>query len=655
MAVVTVNPGDSIQDAVRGLVNGGEVRLLPGVHPRGFALYDRAYPADSPLVVSAEPGARVVGPAGTLGEVIGLEGCGNVVLRGLDVSGARRLARKGAGVRVVECTGVTVENCDLHENSHWGLFAGFVHHLTVRGCAIWGQREEHGLYVSNSSRDILIAGNAVRDNFGSGIHFNGDQSNTPSRPGFEHTGMVERVAVADNIVERNARMGGAGVNMDGVTDAVVWDNVVTDNVRANLAVFRYGGSEPCSRLTFFRNHWREEADLDGGSRVSLAFRGGADLIAFWGNLIECRRVDYPFSLVQYPDVGSRRVWIDWNRYAPAGFFGVREDQERDRDSFADWQRRGYDRNGVEGEGGFPDAPPPPVIPLPDYAGRVVSVSCPRELPFARAARVTVTAQNKGRLPWPKGGPLRLATADDNLFLGTNRLAPVADVPPGGTGEFAADVLPVIGGTYPLHFVVEGSHHLPRDVAAIDFRVTAPAEPTPVPVPPPPGPWADVVGALGWVLGERGHAAHAIGAYADPQKVLFRGIPAATVSLAALVRIDAPLDGDDTDGNPVHRAGLLVGAVASAGTNFLVTPRGVQWLRDGVQWSVPVPFTPELGRWYAMRVEVLPDTSARGKLWSPGDPEPSVWRVCPWPVGIGRCGYNGGCAAASFRPLGGGGA
>jgi parallel beta-helix repeat protein len=151
-----------------------------------------------------------------------------------------------AGVRIDNSNHVTVRNCTFANNGKWGLFTDFSDYTTVEDSEAYGSVDEHGIYISNSSDSPTIRGNSLHNNHGCGLHMNGDIS-------MGGDGIISYAVVENNIVYENGVGGGSGINMDGVTDSIVRNNLLYNNHSMGITLFAIDAAEGSSRNRVYNN------------------------------------------------------------------------------------------------------------------------------------------------------------------------------------------------------------------------------------------------------------------------------------------------------------------------------------------------------------------------------------------------------------------
>ena len=214
-AASTVGPGDT-------------VHVLDGSY-QGFYLETSGTPGH-PITFKAEGTAvRITADNGTTPDGINLEGASHVIVDGFVVNDRSR-----AGIRTVLGSFVTIRNCRCGHNGRWGILTGFVDDLLIENNETHHSQAEHGIYASNSGDRPVIRGNLVHDNHANGIHMNGDAS-------LGGDGIISNALVERNVVHGNGAGGGSGINMDGVTDSVVQNNLLYDNHASGISLYRIDG------------------------------------------------------------------------------------------------------------------------------------------------------------------------------------------------------------------------------------------------------------------------------------------------------------------------------------------------------------------------------------------------------------------------------
>lgn len=164
-----------------------------------------------------------------------------IVVDGLRASNANR-----AAVRIDQSHHVTVRNGVFANNGTWGIFTDFSDDTLLEDNTCSGSVGEHGIYVSNSSDRPIVRGNHLFGNSRAGLHMNGDLS--AGGDGIISGGLVE-----NNVIHGNGVGGGAGINMDGVHDTIVRNNLLYDNHATGIVAFREDGAQGPRGLQVLHN------------------------------------------------------------------------------------------------------------------------------------------------------------------------------------------------------------------------------------------------------------------------------------------------------------------------------------------------------------------------------------------------------------------
>ena len=243
----TAAPWRTLQRAANVVGAGDRVNVRPGTYAGFHLTEEHGGAAGNPVEFIAQPGVIVTQRNATTLDGINLEGASHVVIDGFEVTGPMR-----AGVRAVLGEFVTVRNVHAHDNDRWGIFTGFVDDLLIENNQTSGSRAEHGIYVSNSGDRPVLRGNISWGNHGAGIHMNGDLSEGGD-------GVISDALVSGNVIYGNAANlgggfgGGSGINMDGVQDSRVENNLLFDNHASGISLYRIDGGEGSSGNTIVNN------------------------------------------------------------------------------------------------------------------------------------------------------------------------------------------------------------------------------------------------------------------------------------------------------------------------------------------------------------------------------------------------------------------
>jgi parallel beta-helix repeat protein len=164
-----------------------------------------------------------------------------VVIDGFEVKDQPR-----AGIRAAVSDFITIKNNYCHNNYRWGIFTGFTDDLTLENNTCSYSEDEHGIYVSNSSDRPIIRSNHSFNNNGCGIHMNGDIS-------MGGDGIISNAIVEGNIIHDNGYGGGSAINMDGVQDSEIFNNLIYNNHATGIAMYQIDGGDASKNNKVYNN------------------------------------------------------------------------------------------------------------------------------------------------------------------------------------------------------------------------------------------------------------------------------------------------------------------------------------------------------------------------------------------------------------------
>jgi parallel beta-helix repeat protein len=240
-------PWRTLQHAANVVGPGDRVTVRPGNYT-GFDLR-RSGTASAPITFFAEPGvlinvaSQVRQKDGVYLDGINLEGASYIAIDGFNVTGMPEAGVRSVGLSSNFAKFVTVRNVTATNNGKWGIFTGHVNDLLIENNRTSGSIEEHGIYVSNSGDRPVIRNNESFNNHGCGIHMNGDLSQGGD-------GIISNALVSGNRIHNNAIPnatypmlgGGSGINMDGVQNSRIENNLLYNNHASGISLYSIDGA-----------------------------------------------------------------------------------------------------------------------------------------------------------------------------------------------------------------------------------------------------------------------------------------------------------------------------------------------------------------------------------------------------------------------------
>lgn len=229
------------------------------------------------ITLQAAPGASVritaPGPRNKHSSNIEIEtweGAGTVaywIIEGLEVSGAPSWGIDMRGNETTHSHHLVVRGNLVHHNGvssgRTGIFTAFVDDVLIENNESYSNGE-HGIYTSNSGDRPTIRGNRLHHNVGCGVHMNGDAS-------MDGDGTISNGVIEQNVIYENGTAGGSAINMDGVRDTLVRNNLLYQNHAGGIAIFQQDGAI-CSQNNRVLNNTIVMAS-DGRWAVNIADAG----------------------------------------------------------------------------------------------------------------------------------------------------------------------------------------------------------------------------------------------------------------------------------------------------------------------------------------------------------------------------------------------
>ncbi len=234
------------------------------------------------------------------------------------------------GIRAVYANHITIRlnECD---SCYRGIFTGYTDDILVEQNICTRSHGEHGIYISNNSDRAVVRHNSCSYNKASGIQFNPDLSS--GAPGYS-----EDAVITHNIVFENKR--GAGLNLQGLSRAIVANNLIYNNHEASgITLFHGDASKGCTDVRVYHNTILVPSDgrwgihiIDDAERIELLNNVILNLHA-WKGAIALQKNSYI----------QKNISSDFN-YVSDKFC---ETDDGCSKSLAFWQSLGYDLHSLK--------------------------------------------------------------------------------------------------------------------------------------------------------------------------------------------------------------------------------------------------------------------------------------------------------------------
>ena len=171
----------------------------------------------------------------------------HIKLTGFVIKGAPR-----AAIRINNSHNITVENNHLSKSGTWGIFTNHSNYFAASNNIILGPAKQHGIYHSNSGDNVKLIANFIKDFNGCGIHINGDLT-MGGASGVTGDGVISNVEIAQNYISGNGLVGGSAINLDGVENANIINNIMIKNKAAGISIFKADGGAGSAHVNVTSN------------------------------------------------------------------------------------------------------------------------------------------------------------------------------------------------------------------------------------------------------------------------------------------------------------------------------------------------------------------------------------------------------------------
>ena len=262
-------PWPTPQYAANRVRAGDSVIILDGKY-LPFRI-DRGGSPEKPIVFKAanRHGAYVEGSSKEGGRNAGIHVLADyIVIDGFRVTGTGKIGVGERGIRVSGAhndvrQGNMVRNC-LVRNAGWnGITTSFAEGVVIEYNDVADTQEQHGIYVANSADNPVIRGNTLHKNRMAGLHMNGDLS-------IGGDGEIRNALIEGNVIHNNGH-GSSAINMDGVTNSTVRNNLLYNNANQGIACFKGDGATASYNNKIVNN----TVIMPPGSSHALRFKHGS--------------------------------------------------------------------------------------------------------------------------------------------------------------------------------------------------------------------------------------------------------------------------------------------------------------------------------------------------------------------------------------------
>lgn len=233
----------SIQAAVNAARPGDTVLVYDGTY-QGFRVSSSGT-SSSRITIMAQGSSALISQANSSGEGITISNASYVTIDGFSISGM-----SGYGLATHDASptnpmhGLIIRNNIVRNSGSTNIYLSEVADSLVEGNSASGSATSHGIYLANGGSDnTILKGNRCFSNAKNGIHLNGDLS-------VGGDGLHKGITIDGNIVFGNTDN---GLDIDGMQDSVIKNNLVYGNGRNALRVFQIDAAAGPKNLKVVNN------------------------------------------------------------------------------------------------------------------------------------------------------------------------------------------------------------------------------------------------------------------------------------------------------------------------------------------------------------------------------------------------------------------
>ena len=314
----------TLQQAADIVTAGDSVLVADGSYV-GFDLRDKNGTASANIVFKSINNEVFILQHGPIrNDGINIENADYIVIDGLNVDG---MPGNGNGIRVVLSDNCIIRNCTCDHNAERGIFTAFSDDILIEYNVCRYSVDEHGIYVSNSSDRPVIRYNWCVENNNIGIHLNGDLSEGGD-------GIISDAQIYGNVILDNKLA--AGINMDGVENAIIYNNVIVNNHSGQgIALFQQDGAVVSSGAKIYNN----TIVVPNDGRWGILLKEGANIHTEIYNNIIVNQHDWRGCIAAE---STAQLKSDYNILNDK----MSNDGDGTSISLADWQNSGFDNHSL---------------------------------------------------------------------------------------------------------------------------------------------------------------------------------------------------------------------------------------------------------------------------------------------------------------------
>lgn len=219
----------AITKAVAGTgttISIGDNATYNGVSIRNFGINLSDTDAQTkPLTLKAEGKNITISPNGRDTITIYGEKIKGLILDKIKIDNAGR-----NNVKIIDSSFLTIKNSAFYQGDSACILLVRTHDVLIDSVTAARSDEHHGIYISDNSNNITIKNSTIYGNGAAGI-----QINSEKLPGDSTQAIAKNILIEKNMIYNNGWAGGAALNLLGVQDSIIQDNVIFNNYAGGIA------------------------------------------------------------------------------------------------------------------------------------------------------------------------------------------------------------------------------------------------------------------------------------------------------------------------------------------------------------------------------------------------------------------------------------
>lgn len=229
-------PWQTLQHAADIGVGGDTIHIQSGNYA-GFAIHGLKVGNGYGMAFIGEGTVVIDRPNPETYDAILVDGRGRtdqqILIGNLHINNENGLIRRD-GIYINNSDSVHIWATFIDRMASYGIFVNNSNNTTISYSSISRTDGMDGIYIGGNSQTPIVEGCHLWGNYGAGIRLNGDKTATTS-------GFIYYATVRGNYIYNNGLGGSAGIDLDGVNNSTVENNLLYDNSGDGIALHKAMG------------------------------------------------------------------------------------------------------------------------------------------------------------------------------------------------------------------------------------------------------------------------------------------------------------------------------------------------------------------------------------------------------------------------------